>query len=74
LVHQARVWIVWEYRIDFTHHEVHEEPEIITLNLRALRTTIVQNLRSMRKLLGNSDSDIHLAKTPRAPSSDKIVS
>jgi hypothetical protein len=71
------VWFVWENRIDFTHHEVHEgheEPGIIILNLRALRTTIVQNLRSMRKLLGNSDSDIHLAKTPRAPSSDKIVS
>jgi hypothetical protein len=29
---------------------------------------MLQNLRGLRKFLENSDSDIHLAKTPRAPS------
>ncbi len=39
-------------------------------DLRELRTTMVQNVRSLRKFLGTSNPDIHLAKTPRAPSSE----
>jgi hypothetical protein len=41
-------------------------------NLRVLRTTVFQNLRGARKFSQtvNSDSDFHLAKTPRARRSE----
>jgi hypothetical protein len=65
------------------HHEAHEGHEGFDvetdfkhtpIKLRDFHTTMVQNFRSLRKFLGNSDSDIYLAKTPRAPSSELLFS